>query len=375
MKRSPQRDDAAARRLRAKGNPGELDRIMQEECRRRAAKKLAATLLCPEFRFPTELSAEQCTSDALAVVHAAMVPEGAKVVDLTCGLAIDAFHLAAKASSVLAIDLDNRVAAAVEPNARALGLDNVKALNADCTQWLAECHERFDVAFIDPARRDDNGRRLFSLADCRPDVTELLPLISRVAQRLIVKMSPMLDISRVLSELPHTVRLHAIGTPTECKELVAEIEFGSRSEPEITAHTIGHPTLAFRRSECKAPALFTGTLEAGMILGEPWPAVMKADPRGLLPGLQLHPSTNLWVEVPEDFPGRRYEVTEVVPFSSSNLRNLARRGVSASVATRNFPLAADALRSRLKATENSRCRLMGTTVANGSRVLIFMRPL
>lgn len=371
MKQKPRRDDAAAARLRANGDPEELDRILQTECRRRAAKKLPATLLCQYFRFPTALSAEQCTSDALADIHAAMIPERARVVDLTCGLAIDAFHIARRAAAVTAVDIEPDVAAAVTHNAAALGLTNVTAVCADCRNWLQSATERFDVAFIDPARRGDRGQRLFSLADCRPDVVEMLPLIARVAPRLIVKMSPMLDIAQVLQQLPETACLHVLGTDRECKELVADVRFGFSGEPEITVHP---HCLAFRPSQRREPKIFQGELQPGMIIGEPYPAVMKADPRGLLPGEQLHLNTHLWVNVPADFPGRRYVITSIEPFSSSNVRRLARQKPAASVAVRNFPLTADALRARLHAGESADVRLMGTTTVT-SRVLLFLRPL
>lgn len=148
--------------LRAAGRPEELDKILQEECRQRASRKLAETLeACASFCFPTALSAEQCTSDALAEFHAGMIPEGSRVVDLTCGLAIDAFHIARRASEVTCMDIDPTVAAAAADNARALGLENVKALHADCLRWLEENKGQvFDVAFIDPARRADDGSRL-----------------------------------------------------------------------------------------------------------------------------------------------------------------------------------------------------------------------
>ncbi len=369
------RADAASRRLRAAGNAEELDRILQDECRRRAAKKLAATLLNRGFRFPTKLSAEQCTGDEIAELHAQMVTPGDSVVDLTCGLGIDAFHIARRAKRVLAIDLNAEVAASIESNARVLGVDNVTALNADCLEWLKTTDEQFDAAFIDPARRDDSNRRLFSLADCRPDVVAALTLIERVAPRLIIKMSPMLDISRVLTELPRTERLHVIGTTSECKELVSEVNFKNKTETRIIVHTIGHPTLSFRLADCRAANKFADEISPGQIIGEPWPAIMKAAPRGLLPGTQLHASTNLWVDVPKSFPGKRYEVIDTVKFSSSELRRLSRSGIKASVATRNFPLTAAELRGKLKAEENSALRLMGTTIATGSRVLLFLRPI
>ena len=364
--------DAADRILRANGNPELVDRILQDECRRKASRKLATTLSCPGFRFPTMLSAEQCTSDAVAEYHAGLIEPGQTVVDLTCGLGIDAFHCARRASTVLAIDIDPLVTDAVEPNARELGIANVHAICADCCEWLKETPAlKFDVAFIDPARRGANGQRLFSLHDCQPDVTKLMPDIERIASKVIIKMSPMLDVKKVISELPHVTTLHIIGTASECKELVAEIDFEGHGPTRIVAATLGGHNLEFTEGD-EEPETYAGTVAPGLTIGEPWPAVVKAAPKGLLNGDKLHVNSHLWLNPGEDFPGKIYRVERVETFSSSTCRKLAKEGLAASVATRNFPLSADALRSKLKCTESDKLRIVGTTLSDGKRVLIFM---
>jgi hypothetical protein len=381
--------DATQRRLLAAGNPEALDSILQNECRRRASRKLAATLLRggDSFRFPTALSAEQCTADDVAAIHAAMIPEGARLLDMTCGLGIDAFHCAERAAQVTAIDLNSEVAAAIEPNAAALGLKNVTGLCADSAQWLAEqaaeCH--FEVVFIDPARRGENGQRLYGLADCRPDVLSLLPLIRAHASRLIIKASPMLDLTRTLSELPADisgrVALYVIGTTDECKELVIDLDFTAEPSPEVDVHvtTVGHPTLTFGFDELNAPGAICSAEEivAGSVIGEPWPAVMKAAPFARLSGRQLHRHTHVFLNPSTDFPGNLYRVTEVLPFSSSTIKQLARTGVDASVAVRNLPIKADELRRRLRARESAEHRLLGVTAGatTGTRLLLFLTPL
>ena len=375
MKSRSRKDDAFARILRAKGDRQELDKILQDECRRRASQKLAATLsLAPGFRFPTALSAEQASADSVAEFHASLLPDGLRVVDLTCGLGIDAFHLARKARSVVAIDMDSTVADAIAGNAEALGLDNVVGVNADCRDWLAGQEAgSFDVAFIDPARRAADGSRLYSLSQCVPDVTSMLESIQRVCTRLIIKASPMLDVAKSLAELPGVTDVYAVGTRAECKELLFDITFGSSVKPAIHAVTVGEGRLTSGSDD--VPAVYASELMVGDILGEPWPAVMKIRPRGAIGGEQLHPSTFLFRNPSSGFQGNRYEVVRVEEFSSSNLRRLAREGVEASVAVRNFPLTADQLRQRLKARESSETRLMATTLAPNRQILVFLRAI
>ncbi|MDE6166624.1 MAG: methyltransferase domain-containing protein, partial [Muribaculaceae bacterium] len=214
MKSRSRKDDAATRILRAKGNPAELDRILQDECRRRASRKLAATLSsAPGFRFPTSLSAEQCTADNVAEFHASLIEPGSSVVDLTCGLGIDSFHMARRCLRVVCMDIDSDVSAAIGHNARELGLENISAVCGDCREWLeGYAGEPFDVAFIDPARRADDGSRLYSLTQCKPDVVEMIPLIAAHARRLIIKASPMLDVTTSLAELSEGAAVYAVGT-------------------------------------------------------------------------------------------------------------------------------------------------------------------
>ena len=376
MPKGKRRDDAASRILRAAGNPNELDKILQDECRRRASNKLATTLLCENFRFPTALSAEQCTSDALAEFHASLIPSGAKVVDLTCGLAIDAFHIAKKAKEILCIDIDHDVAEAVGHNSRALGLTNVSVICGDCIDWLETNNDKeFDVAFIDPARRADDGGRLYSLSQCKPDVVAIIPLIFQIAPSIIIKASPMLDISKSISELPGVKAVHAVGTKSECKELLFELERNYVGPVKIIADTVGYSSLDLTPVEAPFNPTYADGINVGDLIGEPWPAVMKCTPRGLLRGVQLHPSTFLWKNPDEDFPGNIYKVIRIESFSSSNVRRLAKEQLSVSVATRNFPLTAEQLKDKLKSQESARCRLMATTINSTNRLLIFLEPV
>ena len=239
---------------------------------RKAARKLPSTLAeSPGFAFPSTLAAEQSTSDALAAFHASLIAPGDSVLDMTCGLGIDAFHLARKASSVTACELQPRLA-------------------EDSVRYLAETHRIFSVIFIDPARRGDHGRRLFALADCAPDVTALLPLMFSKAETVIIKASPMLDITHTIAELTNVDLIAATGTARECKELlircrkdylgpitIADVivdESRPDAEPMLFSYS---PEM-----ESEAEPAYTGNPLPGQYLLEPWAPVMKSAPFRLL---------------------------------------------------------------------------------------------
>lgn len=132
------KEDFNRLRLKYHGDPEKMDEILQRECRYKTASKLPETLTCAAFRFPSLAVAEMATSDAVAAIHAAMIPEGSQVLDMTCGLGIDSFRFARKAARVTAVELDHAAYTAACHNAAALGLSNVRVIKGDSIAWLAE---------------------------------------------------------------------------------------------------------------------------------------------------------------------------------------------------------------------------------------------
>ena len=375
-------DDVA--KLRLKYGRERAFEILQIECRRKYAAKLDDTLgRNAEFIFPTALSGEQSTSDALAHYHSTLVGEGKRVVDLTAGLGIDALALARKVGRtghVVAVERDEAVADALRHNAAKY--ENIEVINSDCRTlidiWARE-GMRFDVVFIDPARRAADGGRVYALDQCEPDVVEMLPLLRKIADRLIIKASPMLDISHTLSLLPDAGQMIVLGTPLECKELDAICDFDRKpaDDTEIKAVTIGagiHNVFHFtRQAEAAAEASY-GVPMAGGYVYDPYPAVMKAAPFKLLcrDGIKaLGPNTHLWYseEPVEGFPGRTYKVEEVLPYMSKHIKRYAARYPKVSVTARNFDVAADVLRTKLKVKDGP-ARLFAVNAFNGQKLLI-----
>jgi len=367
--------DAAGLRLKYHGCDG-IDyalAITQVECRKKFAKKLRLTLAGnPEFLFPSVLAGEQATSDLLAEYHASLIGEGDRVADLTAGLGIDASHLASRAATVVAVERDKIKAECLACNFGS----RIEVVNSDCRDFLEDCaDDAFDAVFIDPARRAADGSRVFALADCEPDLIEMLPLLSRKAKRLIVKASPMLDITNLLRDLPGARRIIALGSTTECKELIAVVDFRADSMPvdevpiEAVTLTDGKPAsaISFTRSlEAKAEVAFAAP-EIGKYLLEPYPSVMKAAPYNMLSrsfGIcKIHPNTQLYVSdsVVDDFPGEAFKIEAVIPYESKHIKRLKSTYPQIQVTTRNFDVTADALRKKLGVKDGGERRLFAVT--------------
>lgn len=362
--------------------------IVQIECRRKFAAKLAATLAAfPDFYFPSVLAGEQASSDLLAAYHADLVEEGEAVADLTAGLGIDAFHIARRAASVAAVELDHVRADTLHFNAGGLDLPDVEVVEGDCADFIAHAKTEgrlFGTVFIDPARRSATGDRVYALADCSPDVTAMIPDIACIARQLIIKASPMLDVAHTIEHLnPKPCRITALGTPTECKELVVTVRFGAAAATTLIEAVTLHPdgtrdTFAFtREEEAAAPLPSVDTaVRPGHYVYEPAPALMKTGAFRLLAaryGLSIfHPNTRLFhsAEPVDAFPGRRYKVLDALPYASKVIKRLKNRWPAAEVAVRNFGMSAEALRARLGVKESSALRIYGITAGNERLLLV-----
>lgn len=375
-------DDVTRLRLRYHGAQSqEIDfMILQIECRKRASKKLTKTLKNHKFIFPTTLSAEQCTSDDLAEVHANLV-RGDSVLDMTCGLGVDAFAIARKGCSVTAIEINKVVADAARINAKSCGLDNVSIINEDSVKYLHLTPYRYDTIFIDPARRGNDGKRLYALQDCEPDVISILAEIKARCSRLLIKASPMLDVSQVIRELGHVDDIYIIGTLHECKEIVAVVDFDSNCRiTKFHSLTIGNDgkvcELPFYESEERSAVAEYGEPIAGEYLYEPYPSVMKAAPMKLLSqkfGMsKLHVNTHLFTSkiIVDRFPGECFVIERVIPFSSKVLKSIKEDYPKINVAVRNFVLTADELKKKLKVKDGGEKRLFGVTTSSNTRVLV-----
>lgn len=372
-------DDPA--RLRLKFGADRALEILQIEARRKYAAKFDGLWQqMPDFIVPNSLSPEQSTSWRLAEFHASLVPEGAAVADLTAGMGVDVYTLSLRASTVDAVEINPEIADALRHNFAQV--PGVTTLCDDCRDFVRRCMAqglRFDTVFIDPARRGDAGERLFALHQCSPDVVAMMPDLLKISRQVIVKASPMLDIAHTAGELPQARKIFAVGTSTECKELLCVCTSEGAETPTITAATItaaGVGEISFtRREEAEAQPEFAAP-QVGWFVYDPFPAVMKAAPYRLLCkrfGVsRLNPNTQLWTSAEKcaDFPGRAFRVTEVLPYASKYIKRYAATHPKVNVTARNFDINSAALRQKLRVADGGAERLFAVKGPEGEKLLI-----
>jgi len=385
------KDDTASLRLRfAKTDPAVSEAISQIEYRRKAGDKFTKVrqmsgrtgAVTGDFSprwFPSALSVEQASSASVAMFHASLVESGSHVLDMTMGLGSDAAAIAlVDDAQVTAIERDSRLCRFAELNYREI--KGLHVINANSVEWLGSTAETFDCIFIDPARRDDAGNRVYNIHDCTPDVAELLPLMLSHAPKAIIKLSPMLDISATIAALEHVAKVYVVEERGEVRELLAVIDqsadYGIDDTP-IEAVSV-ECSFTFTRNEEASAAERYYMPGAGEYVYEPSPAIMKAAPFRLLCDRfdvsALHPNTHLYVSSRkiEGFPGKRYKIDAVIPYSSKYIKRFVKEYPAVSVSVRNFPISAAALRAKLKVKEGDAVKLFGVTLKSGDQALLVM---
>ena len=325
-----------------------------------------------------------------AVRHSSfLIPHSSffRVTDLTGGFGVDttmivrALQAAGWGVVITWVERQSALCALAQHNLPLLGVERVEIRCGEAEEALKQLPHQH-LIYIDPSRRDAHGGRVVALGDCQPDVARLLPLLLAKAEYVLVKLSPMLDLTETLRSLP-AVEVHVVSVEGECKELLLLLS-ASAAESEPTIHCVNisqRQTSLFRftRSEEQSAAC-TYAEAVGAYLFEPDASVMKAAAFRTVArrfGLsKLHPNSHLYTSPSPvaAFPGRMFRVLGTCSVGrrplQALLRSLSDGSRSFHLAVRNFPLSADALRKQLGVREGGSHYLFATTLLSGSRCLI-----
>lgn len=212
--------------------------ITQIAGRQIAAEKIPSWKKIEDIRYPKHLSLEQCSSEITAYYKAGLL-QGDSLTDLTGGFGVDCSFLAEKFKSVTYVERQEELCGIAAHNFHILGLNHINVKNEDGIAHL-KAMSPVDCIFLDPARRNEHGGKAVAISDCEPDVAALEGLLLNKAKQVMVKLSPMLDLSLALRELQQTQEVHIISVNNECKELL--LILGQTIPPEIKIHCVNLST-------------------------------------------------------------------------------------------------------------------------------------
>lgn len=348
--------------------------LRQIEARQLLQKKVPEWSTNEDLLFPAHLSIEQCSSEATARYKANLL-KGSTFADLTGGLGIDTYYLSQRFQETDYVERQPELCALARHNFDILQT-NIKVYNESAEEYLKHCEPK-DCIYIDPARRDSHGRKTVSISDCTPDVVTLQDLLQQKAETIMVKLSPMLDISKALEELKCVKEIHILAVGNECKELVFIMKVGFSGQPILYAANLmtQQPIVSFTLEEERdCPLRIAESM--GRYLYEPNSALMKAGCYKLLAHrfdvLKLHKNSHLYTSdtLFPDFAGRVFEIEGYAPYHKKVKQTLLADVDKANLAVRNFPLGVDELRKTLKIKEGGDIYLFASTLRDGEKVII-----
>lgn len=421
--------------------PFALDQIRG---RKMARVKLPRWASLEGIIYPPHISMEQCSSESTALYKAELAArllalpvsssfsEEIGFVDLTGGFGVDFSYIAARLGvKSMYVERQAHLCEAAKENFERLGLKNAIVKNGDGIEVLHSFLPKKDdaastddslgitydqprsllktnlglkIIFVDPARRDDAGNKVVSLKDCTPDVTVLQEEMLSKVDYVIIKLSPMLDWHRAVSELSHVREVHIISVNNECKELLLVLSARNMDEMEASSAdgvggteeaegTDGAVKYAGKlRIYCVNDAqsfvcdesdmetspvkIAPSTLEEMQYLYEPNASLMKAGCFCVLSerygARMLSKNSHLFVsrEPIAAFPGRSFRIIAISSFNKKELKRHLSGITKANIATRNFPLSVAELRKRLKLKDGGETYIFATTLSNESHVLV-----
>ncbi|MBP3227786.1 MAG: SAM-dependent methyltransferase [Bacteroidaceae bacterium] len=378
------RDDVGQLALRLGGRDDAPFILRQVEAWQRLRHKVPSWVAVDELHYPPRLALEQCSGEEAAIYKYAIVqrlfPGGGGVfADLTGGLGVDFSFIARHFRQAVYVERDAALCALARHNFPLLGLEKAEIVQAEAGEYLQSLtgEGRLDLVVLDPARRDVAGRKVAALGDCSPDVAGLWGSLQERARCVMLKLSPMLDITELLRQLPGVGEVHVVGSGGECKELVCVADFRTGlslacDEVAITCCDTRF-SFAFTRQEERAatPRYATGV---GRYVYDPSPVLLKAGPWNLVAARygveKLAPLAHLYTSdtLVENFPGRTFRVATVTGCGRRDTARLS--GTSANLAVRGFPATVAELRKRWRLGEGGDRFLFATVSATGEKLLI-----
>lgn len=297
-------------------------------------------------------------------------------VDLTGGFGVDFSYIAARLGvKAMYVERQAHLCEAAKENFERLGVENAEVKNGDGVEVLHSL-SHLSLLFIDPARRDDAGNKVVSLQDCTPDVTQLQDEMLEKADFIIIKLSPMLDWHRAVSELKHVREVHIVSTGNECKELLLVLSSKSEENASLKVYCVNDNQVMSYLEDDDSVVSIASDASSIAYLYEPNASLMKAGCFGVISSQygakMLAKNSHLFVsqEPISDFPGRSFRIKAVSSFNKKELKRHLSGITKANIATRNFPLSVAELRKRLKLKDGGETYIFATTLSDESHVLV-----
>lgn len=355
--------------------------IRQIAGRQTARRKLPSWAALDGILYPPHLNMEQCSSEQTARYKARICsshPSPKTLVDLTGGFGVDFAFMSEAFDEATYVERNSELFAISSANMKILA-PKAKCLNEDGLEVLHRL-DHVSMIFMDPARRDHHGARTYGISDCTPNVLEIKDELLRKADVVMLKLSPMLDWHKAISDLgeQYIKEVHIVSVQNECKELLIVMQQQPAEPP--TVYCVNDDSV-FSYHPSSISSNHISHHSSLIYLYEPNASIMKAgcfaEIEQAFEVSQLAPNSHLFAsdQAIADFPGRKFRVTAVTSMNKQELKQALKDIRQANIAVRNFPMSVADLRKRLKLSEGGNDYIFATTLTEGKKVLIICQHL
>lgn len=352
--------------------------IEQIEAKIRSKKKLPTWFNSESIYYPNKLNIEQTSSEITAKYKAGLV-SGKSLIDLTAGFGVDAYYFSKALEQVTHCEINTELSDIVKHNYKALGISNIECFSQSGIDLLKRFDKSFDWIYIDPSRRDDSKKKVFLLSDCTPNIKTFQNLFLKYASNVMIKTSPLLDLSATLSDLKDVKEVHIIAVNNEVKELLWILERNYKDLVVIKTANLKKDSIQnfnfIFEEESIAKVEYSTPLT---YLYEPNSALLKAGAFNSISEIinvsKLHKHSHLYTSQDLiDFPGRRFKIEKLIPF---NKKSFAKEKITkANITTRNFPVSVFEIRKKLKIKDGGSTYLFFTTDLNNEKIILICSKL
>ena len=377
--------------------------LQQIAGRQTARKKLPSWTEVEGVVYPPHLNMEQCSSEQTARYKSQIAGKGESMVDLTGGFGVDFYWISQGFRQRTYVEQNEQLCAIAQENFRRLGRSCCVCCCNTATYLTEMPH--VSLAFLDPARRNEHGGRTYSIEDCTPNILELLPLLVQKADRILFKLSPMLDWRKAVSDLENAspngvfkvAEVHIVSVDNECKELLLLLDKEQTDGLRVVCVN-GASSFTFLPSVGMFSSQAGNNLfpvweyltdsdlaDSPLNLYEPNASIMKAgcfaELEAQYPVQQISVNSHLFLSSDEinDFPGRKFKILSISSMNKQEIKKKFSESLvsmeSANIAVRNFPMSAEQLRKKLKLKDGGDTYIFATTLASGEHKLFFCRKI
>jgi len=347
--------------------------VQQIAARQKASKKLPSWSKNLNLLFPASISIEQCSSEQTAAFKSAG-RKGGWMVDLTGGFGVDCYHLSQGFEKGVYCEQQAELFQISKHNLSALNPGKFDFVEGDGLEFLRKSAQNFDLIYADPARRGTGNQKLYKLQDCEPNVVDAWPLLQSKSDSILLKVSPMLDLTQAWTELPDLQKITVVSVRNEVKELLLHWDKTQEGAPRMVSVIdleSGLPPFEFEnRTEEVAQSQFA---EAGKYLIEPLAGILKAGAFNLFGerfGLKkLERNSHLYSSetFKKGIPGRVFEVLHEINPKKQEAKTIFPSG-KVNVICRNYVMGAEELKKKLGVKDGGEDYLIGTQTSTGFKL-------